>query len=270
MRFGLIGAIALGLAACGSETILRGNDRDTDGLPSGDDVRPDDLVPPIAVCAISKDPTQPGEPVSLIGENSYDPDGNLIVNYHWSLVKKPAGSEARLVSGTANIDAFTPDLVGDYAVTLTVTNDFGNPSDPCSREFRAEPAQDLYIELTSEHPTDNIALRVARSSDPEDFCSQDGCSQDWGSSGASDDPQFLSDDVTDGADVIAIGSPATGKYTITAYDDLTGKGLADNAVTVVIYVKGVEKWRGTHTMLKEFSSADFAEISFPAGSVTAL
>lgn len=270
MRLGLIGVMALVLSACGSETILRGNGGDTDELPSGDDVRPDDLLPPIAVCAISKDPAQPGEPVSLIGENSYDPDGNLIVNYRWSLVMKPAGSEARLTSGTANVDEFTPDLVGDYGVTLTVTNDFGNPSDPCSRTFRAEPSQDLYVELTSEHPTDNLAVRLARSSDPEDFCSQDGCSQDWGASGADGDPLFLSDDVTDGADVVAIGSPATGKYTITAYDDLTGLGLADNVVTVVVYVGGVEKWRGSHTLLKEMSGADFAEVSFPSGSVTGL
>lgn len=270
MRLGWIGVMAIGLAACGSETILRGGDYDTDSLPSGDGVRPDDILPPIAVCAISKDPTQPGEPVSLIGENSYDPDGNLIVNYHWSLVKKPVGSEARLISGTANVDAFIPDLVGDYAVTLTVSNDFGRPSDPCSRSFRVEPSQELYIELTSEHPADNIALRVARSSDPTDFCSQDGCSQDWGPSGADGDPAFLSDDVSNGPDAIAVASPAAGKYTISAYDDLTGRGLADNLVTVVIYVQGVEKWRGTHTMLKDWNSADFAEISLPSGSVTAL
>lgn len=270
MRFGFISIVTVGLAACGSETTLTGNNGDTDVLPNGDDVRPDDVLPPIAVCAISKDPVQPGEPVSLVGENSYDPDGNLIVNYRWSLLKKPAGSEARIVSGTANIDDFTPDLVGEYIVTLTVTNDFGNPSEPCSRSFQARPSQGIYVELTSAHPTDNIALRVAPSDDLEDFCSQAGCSQDWGTAGASGNPEFLSDDVSDGADVVAIGTPAAGKYTITAYDDLTGLGLADNEVTVVVYLNGTEKWRGTRTMVKEMTSAEFAEINMPSGNVTAL
>lgn len=270
MRFRLLSVMTIGLAACGSETTLTGNGGDTDELPSGDDVRPEDKLPPIAVCAITKDPVQPGEAVSLIGENSYDPDGNLIVNYHWSLVQKPVGSVSRLVSGSANVDDFTPDLVGDYAVTLTVTNDFGNPSPPCSRAFSAVPTQGLYVQMTSLYPTDNIALRLAPSDDLEAFCSQDGCSQDWGASGADGDPLFLMDDASGGPEVIAIEAPATGKYTLSAYDDVKGLKLADNDVTVVVFLDGVEKWRGTQTLLLEKESADFAEIAFPSGNVSAL
>lgn len=265
------------LLACGQEVTLTGTDGDSDPLATDDDVRPDDVNPPIAVCGSPKVTAEPGQVVDLVGENSYDPDGNQVVSWWWEVVRQPDAASLRLSNGPANL-TFTPLYAGVYAMTLVVTNDFGNRSTPCAVEVTVKPSQALYIELIPEYDDDDLALTLAPEGDEDDEnerCNQDGCSVDWGKSGdASDDGVFLLDDKDGGPEVIAVPSPATGTFVVGAFDTssggLNGVKLADHDVTIVIYKDGVETWRDTRTFEKEGAVLPYAEITFPGGRVVGL
>ncbi|MGD2123995.1 MAG: PKD domain-containing protein, partial [Gemmatimonadota bacterium] len=61
-----------------------------------------------------------GELVQLDGSGSFVPDGDL-PTFLWSFQSKPDGSRA-MISDAATLSAsFTPDLVGTYVVSLTVS-----------------------------------------------------------------------------------------------------------------------------------------------------
>lgn len=68
-----------------------------------------------------------GYVVSLNGGASIDPDGKALT-YFWSLASKPAGSAAQLNAIAATTSQFSPDVLGDYVVKLTVTNSTGEAS----------------------------------------------------------------------------------------------------------------------------------------------
>lgn len=67
-------------------------------------------------------------PVSLDASHSTDADGDPL-SYLWSLVQKPAGSNAVLTGETGINPSLTPDKPGDYIAQLTV-NDGQQDSDP--------------------------------------------------------------------------------------------------------------------------------------------
>jgi len=70
----------------------------------------------------------PGAAVSLTSENSSGAFGNAL-SYSWSLSQQPVGS-ALTLSSTASSASFTPQVPGDYTVTLTVSQSTpsGTPS----------------------------------------------------------------------------------------------------------------------------------------------
>jgi PKD repeat protein len=68
-----------------------------------------------------------GATVTLDGSSSYDPDGDDL-SYAWSLDSKPAQSTAALDNPTAMAPSFVADTVGDYHVSLVVTDSNGIPS----------------------------------------------------------------------------------------------------------------------------------------------
>jgi hypothetical protein len=49
-------------------------------------------------------------------------------SYAWKFTKIPAGSGAQLLAADTATPSFTSDVVGDYQVSLTVTDDLGHPS----------------------------------------------------------------------------------------------------------------------------------------------
>ena len=59
-----------------------------------------------------------GDVVALDGSGSYDEDGDSLT-YEWEL-EAPAGSSAALSSASDAAPTFTPDVAGDYSVTLVV------------------------------------------------------------------------------------------------------------------------------------------------------
>lgn len=66
-----------------------------------------------------------GSTVTLDGTKSYDPNGQNIVTYTWSLLSAPAGSAAPLSSRLVAQPTFTPDEPGDYVFSLVVKDASG-------------------------------------------------------------------------------------------------------------------------------------------------
>jgi hypothetical protein len=65
--------------------------------------------------------TSVGYDVLLDGTTSGDPDGDAVTRT-WSVTARPAGSTATLSSATGQTALLSPDLMGDYVVTLTITD----------------------------------------------------------------------------------------------------------------------------------------------------
>lgn len=69
-----------------------------------------------------------GLPVTLSGGDSYDLDlgdySSFLIDYAWTLIDKPAGSSAALVSPSSRNTSFTPDVEGDYVIRLVVNDGF--------------------------------------------------------------------------------------------------------------------------------------------------
>ena len=84
-------------------------------------------TPPVADAGDDQDVVI-GLPVILSGGDSYDVDlgsySSFLIDYHWTLVTKPAGSSATLDSTTSRNTSFTPDVEGDYNIRLVVSDDF--------------------------------------------------------------------------------------------------------------------------------------------------
>jgi hypothetical protein len=67
--------------------------------------------------------TSVGNPITLDGSASHDPDGDAL-GFSWTLAA-PVGSAAAMAGATTATPAFTPDVPGLYTATLTVTDPFG-------------------------------------------------------------------------------------------------------------------------------------------------
>jgi len=62
----------------------------------------------------------------LNGSASYDPDGDPIVSYMWTIDSAPAGSTAVLVGGNTATPSLTPDMPGQYIMSLVVSDGKAN------------------------------------------------------------------------------------------------------------------------------------------------
>lgn len=283
--------LALLAAACGSEAILT----TIDDVDDPNDTRPDfdtdaAVTPPVAVCQAQPNPVAPGETVRFEGENSYDPDGSTIIDYRWQLALKPEGSRARLPTGGANVADFRPDVIGQYVITLVVTDESGTASTACSAELDVEPTQQLYVELVAENDQDDLELVVARAGsityprpanplnvgecvfdDDDDVCAAKACgAASWGAPGVADDPVVIGDDLVDGTEGIAIDQPAEGIYTVGVYDRGTEILVADHTATVKVYANGSLVWSGSTLLEKECGGASLVQVAFPSGRVNPL
>ena len=65
-----------------------------------------------------------GDGASLTAAASSDPDGDTLT-YQWSFASRPGGSAAVLAGGSSVAASFTPDVLGDYTLSLTVTDPAG-------------------------------------------------------------------------------------------------------------------------------------------------
>lgn len=266
--------------------------------PGGDDTAPSivdthDSAPPpptdpVAVCDVTPSPiAPPWEAATWIGENSYDPDGGLIVSYNWTLVSSPAGSTVTMPTGGSNRPDFVPVLAGEYVGQLIVSNASGDVSEPCTAILDSIPAQNLWIEMYWEHPDDDMDLHLIAPGGTYNNlytdCYYANCTPsmswiynlDWGNSGYDgDDPSLDLDDIMGaGPENINILDPQTnGVYTVIVHDyqGSTSDVYGANNVTVNIYLNGSLTWTDTKAISGDNTVNEFAEIDWSSGTVTSL
>ena len=240
---------------------------------------PPDVTPPNAICGFLPTSTVPGEPVQLIGENSFDPDGLDVTQYRWELALRPDGSRAELPAATGsapNLDGFVPDAIGEYVATLEVTNQLGGMSTPCSTTLVAAPEQRLWIELTWEWPDENLDLHLLEEGATPGSagdCGGADCTKglEWGQPGPDDNPVVLTDDIKGtGPEVLALTTPAAGTYTVVIVDNNDLRRMADNVAEARIYVDGTLAYQTAVTVSNENSATPIAAVTFPAGTVSAI
>ena len=100
----------------------------------GNDSTPDEVTvstlnsPPVADAGKDQT-THAGDAVILDGTGSYDPDGDGF-SYSWTLDAKPVGSSAALDDPSASSPFFVADKIGEYRISLVVTDIHGSSSDP--------------------------------------------------------------------------------------------------------------------------------------------
>ncbi|MEC9308254.1 MAG: hypothetical protein VX966_01950 [Chloroflexota bacterium] len=243
---------------------------------------------PIAVCSVDPNPVSPPfESATWIGNSSYDPGGNAIVSYSWTLLSIPGGSTSMMPTGNANRYPFIPDMAGDYVGELIVTNDVGLESDPCEVTLSSTPAENLWIEMYWECPNDDMDLHLIAPGGTYNNSSTDcyyaNCTpavewlydMDWGISGyEGDDPSLDLDDIAGtGPENINILDPQVdGVYTVIVHDyqGSTSDVYGSNQVTVNIYLNGTLSWTDTRAISGDNTVNEFATINWATGTVTSL
>lgn len=237
---------------------------------------------PVARCGVSPSTVAPlQESADWLGGDSVDASGAPLTAYHWTLVSRPAGSVARLPSGDGpDLPDFVADLAGDYVAELIVESAGGELSEPCYATLKAVPDQNLWIELYWSEPNDDMDLHLLRpggSLRTDGDCYYDNCvggRLDWGAFGDPlDDPSLDIDDIYGtGPENINISLPEPGPFTVVVHDyqGSTSDFYGNNEVTVNIFLGGQLAWTETRTISGDDSFTDFAEIDWPAATVTAL
>ncbi|MDR9417093.1 MAG: PKD domain-containing protein, partial [Gracilimonas sp.] len=98
---------------------------------------------PDAQISITSTDIEIGEPVQLDASASSDPDNDALT-YSWTL-DTPAGSNTQLNNDTSEQVTFTPDVEGDYTVTLTV-EDENDGTDTASETITVDAASMIIVD----------------------------------------------------------------------------------------------------------------------------
>ncbi|MFH1463542.1 MAG: choice-of-anchor D domain-containing protein [Pseudomonadota bacterium] len=232
---------------------------------------------PIAVCSVDPTEVQPNhDTATWYGNESYDAAGYAITDYEWSLISRPGGSTATMPSGGADRRNFRPDLAGENIGQLVVTNELGQISDPCTATLTATPVEDLWFQMYWTHSADDMDLHLLkpggslRTNSDCYYANCVGAGLDWGTSGvASDNPSLDMDDIPGtGPENINIESPESGTFQVYVNDYPGSSYTPANDVTVVIFIGGYQVWTDTRTISGENNDVAFANIEWPAGTVT--
>jgi hypothetical protein len=207
---------------------LNGTDaiRDTDGdgytnleeYQAGTNPRDHGSLPLAPLANAGKDANaKTGQPVTLDGSGSFDPEGALI-SYRWSFVQVPLGSA---VTGTSLSDplspqpAFTPDKDGTYTVRLQVSDGMLTDEDEVvitsatpnvAPNAHAGPNRDV---VTGEP----VALDGSASSDPDG--KPQPLSFDWSFAALPAESELADEDITDRHQALASFTPdVDGRYVL--------------------------------------------------------
>ena len=232
---------------------------------------------PVAVCSVSPETVQPLEPVTWVGNQSFDPMGSEIINWSWTLSSSPAGSTTTMPEGSANRGSFTPDIVGEYIAELIVTNEEGVQSAPCLATLSVSNELGLWIEIYWTQSGDDMDLHLIAPGgsyqDLETDCYYANCTGglsgnlNWGDqSSTEDDPALVLDDITGtGPEAISLPAPSDGLYTVAIHDYPGSVNTADNAVTLNVFINDSLAWSDTRNIASEDTVNYFAEITWLNG-----
>lgn len=94
---------------------------------SSDDPTPDDPVTVIADAGLDETVVA-GTEVTLDGSFSSSSDGSALT-FAWIIASQPSGSTATLAGSTTDAPTFTPDLAGEYVISLTVLSGAATDND---------------------------------------------------------------------------------------------------------------------------------------------
>ena len=165
-----------------------------------------------------------GELVTLNGAASFDPNGDVIVEYRWVIELAPAGSSAVLTGSDTLAPTLLPDVVGDYVVSLTVSDGL---STSIADEVFVRVIENLPpLAVISATPLSGFApltvqFDASNSSDPEN--SLLSYSWDFGTGGDSSELT---------APTFTFTSPGTYSVVLTVRDDFGNAG--DAVVEIVV------------------------------------
>lgn len=232
---------------------------------------------PFALCDADPTVVRPGDTATFLGGESWDPRGEPLAAYTWTLTDAPFGSAATL-EGTGTDRELIADAEGPYEATLVVTNSDGTDSAPCVATFEASLEDDLAITLTWTHAGDDMDLHLVRPGGElhsNGDCYYANCTYgalDWGNSGdEADDPLMEFDDVSGtGPELITLEEPEDGAFTIYVEDYAGSVWNGDNDTTVTIQLGGVEVASRTLNVDDEGADVAFYTISYPDLTITEL
>ena len=112
----------------------------------------------------------PRDLVTLDGSLSSDPEDDYPLTYSWQFSSKPSASTAELTAADTVSPSFTVDALGDYTISLIVTDSLGAESladEVVISTYNAVPTADAGT-TQSMHPRDVVTLDASLSSDPEE------------------------------------------------------------------------------------------------------
>ncbi|MEM6929204.1 MAG: hypothetical protein AAF602_19855 [Myxococcota bacterium] len=198
--------------------------------------------------------------VMFDGTDSFDPGGFEPLRYQWSVVQRPAGSDADIPLDPADqplADLYV-DVAGNWAIQLVVVNALDTESEPVVCAFGAAPEDKLYVELSWDSPNADIDLHLIEGTqavlfqEPED-CNYCNTNPNWGANGPDDDPRLDIDDLAGfGPENINIFQPQQGAFQVKVhYFRRNGEEDPVNA-RVRVWINGIEQTYTPLTRLMEF------------------
>lgn len=125
---------------------------------------------PVSVPSVDQTTTNRGVLVTLDGSASYDPDNDYPLSYLWKIEFAPGASTAQLADPTAAVTIFTPDVLGFYTISLTVTDAQGGHGGPewvIIETENAAPVADAGPDQVVEVLSAQVILDGSQSYDPD-------------------------------------------------------------------------------------------------------
>lgn len=218
----------------------------------------------------------PGATVELDGSASADPEGQLPLQFAWSIKASPLGSRSRPTPADAPKTNLLLDLPGAFTLQLKVTDAAGCVSKPAFKEVSAIPAEQLLVELVWDNPDTDFDLHMVP--EGEDFFAPKDCyfaeghmRPDWGVQGdPSDDPSLDRDALTGyGPEIISYPNPANGRYRVMVHFFSAHRSKAPaTTATLRIYEFGVVRSETRRLMVREDQKWIALSVDWPSGTIT--
>ncbi len=214
--------------------------------------------------------------LTIVGAGA-DPTGDPLT-CTWRVVSAPVGSGAAPLPSGQCVTSFTPDIVGDYTLELTVRDPQGNAA-TCLMQITANPRGGLWVEtfwdlsddidLHLLHPNaGNPNVRGSWQSAPWD-CFYANLTPSWDAAGIQDDPSLDRDDIPGtGPENIRIDQPVHGHdYAVGIHWFSDANGRAQINVTTNIYCGAQLQTTIVTTMRNQGDIVHLGDVTFAPGNV---